>query len=83
MIRRKFKIGDQATVIGVPPITFPPGIKDELGTKKLFKSMVGKVYTVRGFNELGYIELWPRRLSSVWIEPHLLKLRARRRKIKA
>jgi hypothetical protein len=45
--------------------------------------MVGKVYTVRGFNELGYIELWPRRLSSVWIEPHLLKLSARRRKIKA
>jgi hypothetical protein len=83
MIGRKFKIGDKVIVTGIPQITFPPGVKDELGTKKLFKSMVGKMYTVRGFNKLGYIELWPRRLSSVWIEPHLLKLRARRRKIKA
>jgi hypothetical protein len=83
MIRHKFKIGDKVYVTGVPPITFPPGVKDELGTRKPFKSMAGKVYTVRGFNELGYIELWPNRLSSVWIEPDFLKLRARRRKIKA
>jgi hypothetical protein len=33
------------------PVTFPPGIKDELGTEKLFKSMLGKVYTVRGFDK--------------------------------
>ena len=81
MIRHKFKIGDKVTVTGVPPISFPPGVKDGLGTKKLFESMVGKVYIVRGFNELGYIELWPKRLSVVWIEPEFLKLRARRRKI--
>jgi hypothetical protein len=80
MTQRKFKIGDKVAVIGVPPITFGRGVKDELGTMKLFKSMVGKVYTVRGFDKLGNIELWPKRLNSVWIEPEFLKLRARRTK---
>lgn len=83
MIRGKFKIGDKVIVIGVPPITLPPGVKDDLGTRKLFKSMVGKVYTIRGFDKLGNIEIWPKRLNSVWIEPHFLKLRARRKKINA
>jgi len=32
------------------PVTYPPGVKDELGTEKLFKGMIGKVYTVRGFH---------------------------------
>jgi len=30
-------------VIGMSPVRFPPGVKDELGTEKLFKSMLGKV----------------------------------------
>jgi len=50
-----------------------------MGTKKLFKSMVGKVYTVRAFDEYGQVELRPKRLSYVWIEPEFLKLRARKR----
>jgi len=81
MTRHKFRIGDRVTVIGIPPITFPPGVSDELGTVKLFRSMIWKVYTVQGFNKLGHVELWPTRLNSVWIEPHFLKLRARRKKI--
>jgi hypothetical protein len=64
---------------GIPKITFAPGVKDEMGTKKLFKSMLGKVYTVRGFDKYGLIELEPKRLSTVWIE-EFLKLRARKRK---
>jgi hypothetical protein len=61
-------------------MTFAPGVKDELGTERLFKSMLGKVYTVRGFDKYGHIELVPKRLNTVWIEPEFLKLRARKPK---
>lgn len=43
----RFQVGDKVKVVGMSPVTFPPGVKDELGTEKLFKSMLGKVYTVR------------------------------------
>jgi hypothetical protein len=80
MPRRKFKIGDKVVVTGSPKITFPTGFKDEIGTKRLFRDMVGRVYTVKGFDRLGNVELWPKRLNSVWIEPEFLKLRSRRKK---
>ena len=32
-------------------VTFPSGVKDELGTEELLKSMLGKVYTVQGFDK--------------------------------
>jgi hypothetical protein len=59
-------------------ITFAPGVKDELGTEDLFKSMIGKVYTVQGFDEYEYVELHPRRLSWVWVEPEFLKLQKKK-----
>jgi len=62
------------------PVTFAPGVKDELGTEKLFKNMLGKVYTVRGFDKYGNVELQPKPLNTVWVEPEFLKLCARRRK---
>jgi hypothetical protein len=62
------------------PVTFAPGVKDELGTEKLFKSMLGKVYTVRGFDRYGNVELRPKLQDTVWVEPEFLKLRARRPK---
>jgi hypothetical protein len=77
---RKFGVGDEVKVIGLPRITFAPGVKDELGTVKLFRSMLGKVYTIRGFGKYGFVELEPKRLNSVWIEPEFLKLRARKKK---
>ena len=64
------------------PVKFAPGIKDELGTEKLFKSMLGKAYTVRGFDKYGNVELRPKRLNTVWVEPRFLKLRVRRCKPK-
>jgi len=76
----KFRPGEKVRVIGMPNLSFPPGVKDELGTKKLFKNMLGKVYTVRGLDEYGNIELRPNRLNAVWIEPELLALRARKAK---
>jgi hypothetical protein len=78
MGKRKFQIGDKVTVIGLSTVTYPPGVKDELGTEKLFRSMLGKVYTVRGFDKYGNIELQPKRWGTVWIEPNFLKLRARK-----
>jgi hypothetical protein len=69
-------------VVGMSPVTFAPGVKDELGTEKLFKSMLGKVYPVRGFDKYGNVELRPKRLDTVWVEPEFLKLRARKGKTK-
>jgi hypothetical protein len=80
MGKRKFRLGEKVRVIGLPKITFSPGVKDELGTEKLFKSMLGRVYTVRGFDKYGHIELRPKRSSHVWIEPEFLKLRVRKTK---
>jgi len=77
-MHKEFRIGDKVKVVGMSPVTFAPGAKDELGTEKLFKSMLGKVYTVRGFDRYGYVELQPKRLDTVWVEPEFLKLRARK-----
>jgi hypothetical protein len=79
-MNKKFRIGDKVKVVGMSPVTFPPGVKDELGTEKLFKSMLGKVYTVRGFDRYGNVEIQPKRLNTVWVEPEFLRLRARKRK---
>jgi hypothetical protein len=80
MSKRKFHVGDKVTVIGMRTVTYAPGVKDELGTEKLFRSMVGKVYTVRGFGKRGCVELQPKRWDAVWVEPEFLKLRARDKK---
>ena len=77
-MNKKFRIGDKVKVVGMSPVTFPPGVKDELGTEKLFKSMLGKVYTVRGFDRYGNVELRPKLRDTVWVEPEFLKLRARK-----
>ena len=78
--KKKFSIGDKVEVIGVPPISFSPGVRDDLGTKKLFKSMLWKVYTVRGFDGIGNIELHPGKMDKVWIEPEFLKLSAKEKR---
>ena len=78
--RRRFAVGDKVKVIGMRPVTYPPGMKDELGTEELFKSMIGRVYTVKGFDEYGHVELHPNQRDWVWIESEFLKLRARKKK---
>ena len=74
MAKPKLKIGDKVRVIGYRPVIYPPGFVDELGTEELFQTMVGRCYKVRGFDRYGHIELWPRRLESVWIERDLVEL---------
>jgi len=34
-MNRNFRIGDKVKVVGMSPVTFAPGVKDELGTEKL------------------------------------------------
>ena len=80
MNKEKLKIGDKVQIIGLSSIKFPPGVKDELGTNKLFRYMLGKVYTVKGFDKYGHVELRPDRNNAVWIEREFLKLRARKRR---
>jgi len=75
---KKFRIGDKVRVIGMPPVTFAPGVEDELGTEKLFECILGKVYTVRGSDEYGNVELRPPERNAVWVEPQFLNLRARK-----
>jgi hypothetical protein len=83
MVKRKFQVGDKVTVIGLPTMKYAPGVKDELGTEKLFRSMLGKVYTVMGFDKYGNVEIHPKRRDWVWIESKFLKLRARKSKNRA
>ncbi len=51
-MNRKFRIGDKVKVVGMSPVTFAPGVKDELGTEKLFKSMLGKRLGRAGISEI-------------------------------
>ena len=53
---------------------FAPRVEDDMGTEELFKNLVGRRYTVRGFDRYGNIELQPKRLDTVWIEPDLVEL---------
>ena len=78
MARGTFRIGDKVKVVEMAPLTFAPGVKDELGTKKLITRILGKIYTVRGFDKYGNVELHPKRMNFVWIEPEFLKLREAR-----
>jgi hypothetical protein len=77
MTKRKLKIGDKIRVTGYLPGNYAPGVVDDLGTEELFKSMVGRRYTIRGFDDYGNIELQPKRLHFVWIEPDLVELSMR------
>ncbi len=78
MARRKFHVGDKVQIIGMSHPKYPLGMKDELGTEDLFKSMIGKVYTIRGFDKYGHVELCPKRWHLVWVEPRFLKLRKKK-----
>jgi len=78
MQARKFRVGDKVKVIGIPTLSISRELENELGTKELFKNMLGRVFTVQGFDRYGHIKLHPKRMSHVWIEPEFLKLRKRR-----
>jgi len=69
----RLKAGDVVKVIGCRPGKNPPGFKDELGTEALFKRLVGRRYRIEAIDEYGFIELRPRRLDFVWIEPDLVE----------
>jgi hypothetical protein len=80
MGKQQLKVGDIIKVIKYRPGKYAPGVKDDIGTEDLFKSMVGKRYRLRGFDQYGHVELRPRVLETVWIEADLIELAASRRK---
>jgi hypothetical protein len=73
MTKRKLKVGDKIRVTGYRPGKYAARVVDDMGTEELFKSMVGRRYTVRGFDDYGNIELQPKRLHIVWIESDLVE----------
>jgi hypothetical protein len=79
MPQRKLQVGDKIRVTGYRQGKYPPGFIDDMGTEELFQSMVGRRYTIRGFDDYGHIELQPKRLHTVWIEPDLVELVRRSR----
>jgi len=79
MPKRKLKVGDKIRVTGYRPGKYPPGIVDEMGTEELFQSLVGRRYTISGFDDYGHIELRPKRDHVVWIETDLVELVGRSR----
>ena len=74
MAKRKLKVGDIVTVIKYRAGKYALGVTDELGTEKLFKSLVGKRYRIEGFDEYGHLELNPKRGHTVWIEADLVEV---------
>ena len=74
MAKRKLKVGDTIRVTGYRPGKYAPGVVDDMGTEELFKRLVGRRYTVKGFDRYGNIELQPKRLTTIWIEPDLVEL---------
>lgn len=68
----KFKKGDKIRVVAYRPAQYPPEYVDDMGTEDLFKSLVGRRYTIRDIDEYGLIELRPKPGHAVWIEADLI-----------
>ena len=73
MAKPKLKVGDKIRVTGYRPGKDALGVVDDMGTEELLKSMVGRRYVVRGFDDHDNIELRPKPLHTVWIEPDLVE----------
>ena len=72
------KIGDKIRVVKIP--ISAEGVSDEMGTQKLFEDCLGKVFEIKGFDDIGHIELHVGKLRgekdylhSVWIEPEFVE----------
>jgi len=74
MTKRQIKVGDKVRVTGYRPGKYAPGVVDSMDTEELFKSMIGRRYKVRGFDDYGHIKLRPKPRDTVWIEPDLVEL---------
>ena len=85
MKSKAFKLDDRVRVMKTPVMD---STWDE-DTIRIFKLVVGHTFKVRGFNAVGFLELWARDDGSpgrhsgsrhtVWIEPECLKLVGRRK----
>ena len=79
MKSKLFKLGDRVRVMKTPVMN---AAWDE-DTVRIFKLVVGHTFKVRGFNNVGFPELWARDdgspgrhpgcMHTLWIEPECLK----------
>jgi hypothetical protein len=73
------KLGDRVRLVSIPGELPPDDEPGALNTNSLFRRCLGSVFTVVGFNELGYAEPevgevngQPPYTSSIWVEPRCL-----------
>jgi len=80
MPERQFKVGDIVEVVHYTPRRYAPGVKDELGTERLFRRIVGKKFRIMGFDEYGYVELRPTKRDTIWMGRDDVRLASPKRK---
>ncbi len=70
---KKLEIGDTVLVTRCPPLPALEEVDDDIETRALLQSMVGKHYVIQDFDEYGNAELHPTSEDWVWIEPEYLE----------
>jgi hypothetical protein len=73
------RVGDTVRVVAYTPGRYRPGVRDELGTERLFKGLVGRTFRVFGVDRYGHVELRPTRKDTVWIRQKDVELERKRR----
>lgn len=65
----KLKIGCKVRVLEIPD-----DLTDacEIGTPRVFRESLGKVFRIQGFDDYGYVEVRVSNSDVIWIEPHFL-----------
>src|SRR5260221_31806 len=81
----RLRVGDTARIVGVPSLA-GMGTATRAETKPVFEHLVGQYKRITDFDEVGWARLSfrivrgrQRGWHTVWIEPCLLRKRARRR----
>ena len=73
------RTGDRVRLTTIPPaVAALAEESDDLGTRAVFRACLGRVFTVRGIDRYGNLELWvygrddehpEAYLESIWVEP--------------
>ena len=67
---REIRKGDVVRVIAIPPNLHDAA---DIGTPKVFESVLDKTYRVEGIGEYGHLELAVSRSDTIWIEPEFVE----------
>jgi hypothetical protein len=67
--RLPYKIGEKVKVVQIPKELHDAA---KIGTPALFRRILGKTFSVEGFDRYGHVELKATKRDSIWIEPEFL-----------